>query len=78
MACLTYLLIYIGTMIQNNMVLFTREAVGMAEDTFVGYQLAIRFGTPPRAQRRLRLLSSGHDFVETMGVNWLHHTVYIH
>ena len=44
MACLTYLLIYSGTMIQNNMVLFTREAVGMAEDTFVGYQLAIRFG----------------------------------
>ncbi|MBC8874884.1 MAG: MFS transporter [Planctomycetes bacterium] len=43
-ACLAYLLIYSGTMIQNNMVLFTREAVGLAEDTFVGYQLAIRFG----------------------------------
>ena len=26
------------------MVLFTREAVGLAEETFVGYQLAIRFG----------------------------------
>ena len=43
-ACLAYLLIYSGMMIQNNMVLFTREAVGLAEDTFVGYQLAIRFG----------------------------------
>lgn len=43
-ACVAYLLIYSGTMIQNNMVLFTREAVGLAEDTFVGYQLAIRFG----------------------------------
>jgi len=43
-ACVAYLLIYSGTMIQNNMVLFTREAVGLAEDTLVGYQLAIRFG----------------------------------
>ena len=43
-ACLAYLLIYSGTMIQNNMVLYTREAVGLAEETFVGYQLAIRFG----------------------------------
>jgi len=43
-ACVAYLLIYSGTMIQNNMVLYTREAVGLAEDTFVGYQLAIRFG----------------------------------
>jgi len=43
-ACVAYLLIYSGNMIQNNMVLYTREAVGLAEDTFVGYQLAIRFG----------------------------------
>ena len=43
-ACLAYLLIYSGNMIQINMVLYTREAVGLAEDTFVGYQLAIRFG----------------------------------
>jgi MFS family permease len=43
-ACVAYLLIYSGTMIQNNMVLYTREAVGLAEDSFVGYQLAIRFG----------------------------------
>ena len=43
-ACIAYLLIYSGTMIQNNMVLYTREAVGLAEDTFVGYQLGIRFG----------------------------------
>jgi hypothetical protein len=43
-ACVAYLVVYSGTMIQNNMVLFTREAVGLAEDTFVGYQLAIRFG----------------------------------
>ena len=43
-ACIAYLLIYSGTMIQNNMVLYTREATGLAEDTFVGYQLAIRFG----------------------------------
>ena len=43
-ACIAYLLIYSGNMIQNNMVLYTREAVGLAEDAFVGYQLAIRFG----------------------------------
>lgn len=43
--CIAYLLIYSGNMIQNNMVLYTREAVGLAEDTFVGYQLAIRFGS---------------------------------
>ena len=43
-ACIAYLLMYSGLMIQNNMVLYTREAVGFAEDTFVGYQLAIRFG----------------------------------
>ena len=43
-ACIAYLLIYSGTMIQVNMVLYTREAVGLAEETFVGYQLAIRFG----------------------------------
>ena len=43
-ACVAYLLIYSGNMIQNNMVLYTREAVGSAEDTFVGYQHAIRFG----------------------------------
>jgi len=43
-ACAAYLLIYSGNMIQNNMVLYTREAVGLAEDAFVGYQLAIRFG----------------------------------
>jgi len=44
-ACCAYLLIYSGIMIQNNMVLYTREAVvGLAEDTLVGYQLAIRFG----------------------------------
>ena len=42
--CIAYLLMYSGHMIQNNMVLYTREAVGLAEDTFVGYQLAIRFG----------------------------------
>jgi len=44
MACVAYLLVYSGTLIQNNMVLFTREAVELPEDTFVGYQLAIRFG----------------------------------
>ena len=43
-ACIAYLLVFSGTMIQNNMVLYTREMVEMAEDTFVGYQLAIRFG----------------------------------
>ena len=43
-ACIAYLLMYSGHMIQNNMMLYTREAVGLAEDTFVGYQLAIRFG----------------------------------
>ncbi|MFV1966386.1 MAG: MFS transporter [Pirellulaceae bacterium] len=43
-ACIAYLLMYSGNMIQNNMVLYTREAIGLAEDAFVGYQLAIRFG----------------------------------
>ena len=43
-ACVAYLLVYSGTMIQNNIVLFTREAVKLPEDTLVGYQLAIRFG----------------------------------
>ncbi|MFV2066190.1 MAG: hypothetical protein ACC645_04365 [Pirellulales bacterium] len=43
-ACVAYLLIYSATTIQNNMVLYTREAVGLPEDTFVGYQLALRFG----------------------------------
>jgi len=43
-ACIAYLLIYSGNMVQNNMVLYTREAIGLAEDAVVGYQLAIRFG----------------------------------
>ena len=43
-ACIAYLLVFSGAMIQNNMVLYTREMIGLAEDTFVGYQLAIRFG----------------------------------
>jgi len=55
-ACLAYLLIYSGTMIQNNLVLFTREAVGLAEDTLVGYQLAIRFGCKVLAGLMLGLL----------------------
>ncbi len=44
-ACIAYLLIYCGTAVQNNMVLYTREAVGLAEDTLLGYQLSLRFGS---------------------------------
>ncbi len=41
--CIAYMLVYSGTTIQNNMVLYTREMIGLSEDVFVGYQLAIRF-----------------------------------
>jgi hypothetical protein len=43
-ACAAFLLVGSGIMIQNNMVFFTREVVGLAEDAFVGYQNALRFG----------------------------------
>ena len=79
-ACLAYLLVYCGTLIQNNMVLFTREAVGLAEDAFVGYQLAIRFGCKVFAGLMLGwLLKLTHPrmnlYVTTMlvicGVTWI-------
>lgn len=42
-ACIAYLLIYCGNMVQNNMSLVTREKLGVDPDTLVGYQLALRF-----------------------------------
>jgi MFS family permease len=41
--CLAYLLVYFGNMVQVNMSLFTKEAVGVPSETLVGYQLALRF-----------------------------------
>ncbi|MDB6094859.1 MAG: hypothetical protein JWM32_2421 [Verrucomicrobia bacterium] len=42
-ACLGYLLVYAGNMVQVNLNLFTHEAVGRAPEDLVGYQLALRF-----------------------------------
>lgn len=42
-ACIAYLLVYCGSMVQNNMNIFTREIVGKAPEDLVGYQLALRF-----------------------------------
>ncbi len=42
-ACITYLLVYGGHMVQNNMSLYTREAVGVNAEDLVGYQMALRF-----------------------------------
>lgn len=42
-ACLAYLLVYCGNMVQNNMSIFTREAVGRNPEDLAGYQLALRF-----------------------------------
>jgi hypothetical protein len=44
LACLAYILVYCGNMVQNNMSLFTREAVGRAAEDLAGYELALRFG----------------------------------
>jgi MFS family permease len=42
-ACVAYLLVYCGNMVQNNMNIFTMESVGRAPQDLVGYQLALRF-----------------------------------
>ena len=42
-ACVAYLFVYCGYMIQNNMNIFTMESVGRAPQDLVGYQLALRF-----------------------------------
>lgn len=42
-ACLAYLLVYCGNMVQNNMSLFTREVLGRPPEELAGYQLALRF-----------------------------------
>lgn len=43
LTCIGYLLVYCGNMVQNNMSIFTREAVGKSPEELVGYQLALRF-----------------------------------
>jgi hypothetical protein len=42
-ACMAYLLVYCGNMVQNNMSIFTKEAVGVEPDHLAGFQLALRF-----------------------------------
>jgi hypothetical protein len=42
-ACVAYLLVFCGNMVQINMSIFTREAVGRAAEDLAGYQLALRF-----------------------------------
>lgn len=42
-ACIAYLLVYAGHMVQNNMSLYTREAMGVKAEDVVGYQMALRF-----------------------------------
>ena len=42
-ACLAYLLIYAGNLVQINMSIFTKEAVGQMAENLAGYQLALRF-----------------------------------
>ena len=78
--CIAYLLVYSGTTIQNNMVLYTREMISLPEDTFVGYQLAIRFGSKilgglmlgwclKRTNPRMNLLVTG--FLILSSVVWI-------
>ncbi len=42
-ACLAYLLMYSGNMVQVNMSIFTQEAIGQPAENLAGYQLALRF-----------------------------------
>ena len=42
-ACLAYVLVYCGNMVQINMGIFTKEAIGRAPEDLVGYELALRF-----------------------------------
>lgn len=43
LACVAYLLMYCGNVIQNNMNIFTHEATGRSSEELAGYQLALRF-----------------------------------
>lgn len=42
-ACIVYLLVFCGNMVQVNMSIFTHEAVGRSAEDLAGYQLALRF-----------------------------------
>ena len=42
-ACVAYLLVTAGNTIQNNMSLFTNEAIGRPPEELAGYQLSLRF-----------------------------------
>ena len=42
-ASVAYMLVYCGNMVQNNMSLFTQEAVGRMPEELAGYQLVLRF-----------------------------------
>jgi len=42
-ACLAYLLMYSGNMVQINMSIFTQEAIGQPAENLAGYQLTLRF-----------------------------------
>jgi MFS family permease len=44
LAGIAYLLVYFGNMVQNNMSIFTKEAVGRDPQDLAGLQLALRFG----------------------------------
>ena len=43
-ACIAYLLVYCGNIVQVNMSIFTQEAVGRMSQDLAGYQLSLRFG----------------------------------
>jgi MFS family permease len=42
-SCVAYLLVYCGNMVQINMSIFTKEAIGRAPEDLAGYELALRF-----------------------------------
>lgn len=42
-SCVAYILVFCGNMVQNNMSIFTTEAVGRPSEELAGYQLALRF-----------------------------------
>jgi len=42
-ACAAYILVYCGNMVQNNMTIFTKEAIGRSPEDLAGYELALRF-----------------------------------
>lgn len=42
-ACIAYLLVFSGNVVQVNLSLFAREAIGGYSDAYVGYQLALQY-----------------------------------